>query len=138
MDSSAKKDLSQILQSGSSIRGAKKLNPLQLKQQNVKIPGKDVLLACESGYNLDEIAERFNVSRLSAGKLVERLLKKGEKIPLSQFISSPRESQIEEGLKMVRSTSLKKIVEYFKGEIPEEEIRLVRGWLIGRYNEESF
>lgn len=138
MEKPSKKDLSQMLISGSSIAKKRGPNPFEIKQQNVKISGKDVLVACKEGDNLDDIAERFNVSRLSAGKLVERLLKKGEDISLSQFISHSRESKIEDALKFINSSSLKKIVEYFKGEVPEEEIRLVRGAMIGKYMDESF
>lgn len=138
MDKSFKKDFSQMLQSGSSLSNSKKLNPLELKKQNIRITGKDVMEACKEGNNLEQIAERFNVSRVSAGKLIERLLKKGEDITIGQFISSERESEIEDAINMIQSSSIKKLVEYFKGKIPEEEIRLVRGSMIARFKDETF
>lgn len=138
MEQKRNSDISKMLQSGSSIDNVSKLNPLELKQKNIKISGNDVLRACNEGDNLDQISDRFNVSRLSAGKLVERLLKKGEQLPLSQFIDSERESIIEDAINFVQSSSLKRVVEYLKNQIPEEEIRLVRGSLIGKYKNNDF
>lgn len=129
-------DLSKLLKSGANIIGEKRPNPLDRKKSSVRIPSNEVLQICKDGYNLDQIADHFSVSRLSAGILVERLLKKGEPISLNQFLSTERISSIEEILTKIRTSSIKKIVKYCDEDILEEEIRLVRGAMIGRYRDE--
>lgn len=138
MDPKKDSNILKMLQSGSSTGNSNKLNPLELKQRNIRVSSKDVLRACREGDNLDQIAKRFKVSRLSAGKLVERLLKKGEQIPLNQFINKECERLIEDSINLLQSSSLKKIVEYLKGQALEEEIRIVRGSLIGKYRDNDF
>lgn len=129
-------DLLKLLKSGSSVAGEKRPNPLDRKKGAVRIPSSEVLQVCKEGYDLDQIAEHFSVSRLSAGILVERLLKKGESISINQFINQKRVSQIEEILNSVRTSSIKKILEHCSDDILEEEIRLVRGAMIGRYRDD--
>lgn len=118
----------------------KKLSPLQKKQQKRrsqrKIHKDEIIQLCEKGLPIVEIAQRLNITTLSAVIYIERLLRKGYALPVDRYISSEKRCDIEEQFLSLHTASIKRVAECLKGRATEEEIRIVRGYLQGKMRSE--
>jgi len=114
---------------------AEKLSPLQKKLQKRKSQRKvkkdEIFPLCESGFSLEEIALRLDISPLSAATYIERLLRKGYAINIDTYVAPERQREIEEQFLTLQTASIKRIREALQEKVAEEEIRIVRGYLQG-------
>ena len=118
----------------------KKLSPRQKKQQKRssqrRIHKDEILSLCEKGVSLNEIAQRLNITTLSAATYIERLLRKGYAIPVDRYITPEKRNDIEEHFLNRQTASIKRVAESLKGNATEEEIRIVRGYIQGKMRSE--
>lgn len=113
----------------------KKLNPLQRKKLKKIVAKQDVLELCYEHKSLSEIADKLDISLLVAATHIERILRKHQDIPVTQFLLSERVNEIEEVFLLLQTASVKRVLEYMKWKVSEEEVRVVRGWLRGKMEE---
>lgn len=127
------------LQTGSDIT-AKKINPLQKKLDNRKksslITPDMVKKLCKDKLSIDSMAATLKVSPLVIAVHVGRLLKKGENIDINLFVSPQKRTDIKEAFYKLNTTSIKRVVNELQGSVTEENVRIVRGYLQGRMQED--
>ncbi|MCU0858709.1 MAG: DNA helicase RecQ [Pontiellaceae bacterium] len=90
---------------------------------------RETLDLVKQGMNMEQIAERRNLSLGTISQHIEKLLGAGETLDVDQFIDPAKRIKIERLFARLQADTLGPVVEAAKGSITYEEARLVRAFM---------
>jgi hypothetical protein len=119
-----------------------RLNPLQKKlahrKTQKKVSADALRAAAAASSSLQELAGTLDISCHSAAIYLERLLRKGERIDITRFVPVEKYSAIAEAFETLTTGSIPRIIAQLRGTVHEDEVRIVRGLLLGRAAEQCY
>ena len=123
-----------MLQKASSVSGQKKDSPLEMMKARKAASAFDkkaVETAIAEGHTIQEIRESFGLSPLAVSREIEHYLRKNPLVGIMDIhVDSGLRPEIEEAL-INTSGSIKKALAILGAAFNEEQVRIVRGFLVG-------